>query len=78
MTQDSAEQETYMINVAAKTPTTTTLESLLIAKLGSTAGRRFYKEIAAAVKDSTKDVAGFPAILLDTRGGQFAALNKSN
>jgi len=77
MTQDDANTETelYTINAVSKVAGKTfTVEALLIAKLGTTVGTRFYKELISAAREATKQSNGFPAILLDVPGGEFAAL----
>lgn len=80
MTQDSdiAETELYAINALPKSAgIPATVEAFLIARLGTTTGTRFYKELLTVAKDATKQANGFPAILLDVPGGEFAALSKS-
>jgi hypothetical protein len=79
MTQDSdtVEPECYVINALTKSAgTPATVEAFLIARLGTTAGTRFYKELLTVAKDAAKQADGFPAILLDVPGGEFATLTK--
>jgi hypothetical protein len=79
MTQDNetAEPECYVINALAKSAgIPATVEAFLISRLGTTAGARFYKELLTVAKDAAKQADGFPAILLDVPGGEFATLIK--
>jgi len=80
MTQDGekTEKELYVINAAVKSAgKPATVEAFLITKLGFSAGARFYKELVTAAKEATKQTTGFPAILLDVPGGEFAAIASS-
>jgi hypothetical protein len=77
--KESTESETYTVDAVAKNgDAPVTLEDFLIGKLGNSTGKKLYKELVSAVKDSTKAYNGSPAIALDTRRGPFVVFKQAN
>lgn len=79
MTKESTDTDTYSVQTVAKAgDSPVNLEAFLLSKLGQSAGKRLYKELATAVKDVTGDHQGSPAILIGTKRGDFAVLTDAN
>jgi hypothetical protein len=79
MTKESTDTDTYSVQTVAKAgEAPVSLEAFLIGKLGQSTGKRLYKDLGVAVKDVTGKYNGSPAILLDTKRGDFAVLTDAN
>lgn len=77
--KESKDSETYTVDAVAKNgDAPVTLEDFLVGKLGHSTGKKLYKELVSAVKDSTKSYNGSPAIDLDTRRGAFVVLKQAS
>lgn len=73
------EIETYTITPVGKNgDAPTNLEEFFIRKLGSSTGKKLYKELVAAAKDCPRSCSGALAINLDTRRGAFVVLTATN
>lgn len=73
------ELETYTVTPVAKTgDAPAALEDFFVKKLGTSSGKKLYKELVAAVKDCTSSYAGSPAIDLSTRRGSFIVLKSDS
>lgn len=77
--ESAAEVETYTVEAVGKNgDTPITLEEFLMRKLGTSTGKKLYKELVTSVKDCARSSRGTPAIDLGTKRGAFVILQSAS